>query len=101
MSEFRPLTKEILKEYVNEHQYNVKHIREKVTSMTREKYYEIIKLAVKGDTKYVFPLTNINSRSKLSATTQQEYRIKFINELIRSLYLVLPDSNIQYNEKNI
>ena len=28
-------------------------------------------------------------------------RFKFINELISSIYLVLPDSNIQYNEKKI
>ena len=107
MSEFTPLTKEILKGYINEHEHYVLQRQQLIKRIIREKYNEIIKLATKGDTKYVFPLTDylkcLNNRvnfNNLLANTS-EYGMKFINELISSIYLVLPDSNIQYNEKKI
>lgn len=108
MSEFTPLTKQILKGYIND-EHNVFQRRQLIKVIIREKYNEIIKLATKGDTKYVFPLTDylkcLNNRGNfergnLLANTS-EYGMKFINELISSIYLVLPDSNIQYNEKKI
>ena len=109
MSEFTPLTKEILKGYINEHEHYVLQRRNLIKGIIREKYNEIIKLAIKGETKYVFPLTDylkcLNNRGNfergnLLANTS-EYGMKFINELISAIYLVLPDSNIQYNEKKI
>ena len=107
MSEFTPLTRELLNGYVNEHQFNVYRRRDLIKGIIREKYNEIIKLAIKGETKYVFPLTDylkcLNNRvnfNNLLANTS-EYGMKFINELISAIYLVLPDSNIQYNEKKI
>lgn len=106
MSEFTPLTKEILKGYINDER-NVFQRRNLIKVIIQEKYNEIIRLAIKGETKYVFPLTDylkcLNNRvnfNNLLANTS-EYGMKFINELISAIYLVLPDSNIQYNEKKI
>ena len=106
MSEFTPLTKEILKGYINEHhEHYVFQRRNLIKGIIREKYNEIIKLATKGETKYVFPLTDylkVNNKGNFNRLANtSEYGMKFINELISAIYLVLPDSNIQYNEKKI
>lgn len=106
MSEFTPLTKEILKGYINDER-NVFQRRNLIKGIIQEKYNEIIKLAIKGETKYVFPLTDylkcLNNRVNFNnlLANISEYGMKFINELISAIYLVLPDSNIQYNEKKI
>jgi hypothetical protein len=99
MSEFRPLTKEILKEYANENPHVINDIRYQITYITKQIYHEIIQLAMKGDTKYAYELTIY--RPSISKRTSPEYKTIYVKELISSLYLVLPDSNIQYNEKKI
>jgi hypothetical protein len=105
MSEFTPLKKEILNSYKNEDEVNVFQRRVQITAIIHEMYDKIIKLAIKGDTKYIFPLTgfckNRNPRDILTNTSESEFRMKCINELISTIYSVLPDSNIQYNEKKI
>lgn len=104
MSNFTPLTREILNSYINENDVNVFQRRDQIQSIIQETYNIIIKLAIKGHTKYVFPLTNflkcLNSRGNL-LVNMSEYHMKCINELISAVYLVLPDSNIQYSEKKI
>lgn len=108
MSDLTPLTKELLNGYKNENQSNVFQRRNEIKSITQEIYCEIINLAIKGDTKYVFSLTNFcknhsknyNHRSNL-LVNKTEYHMKYINELISAIYLILPDSNIQYIEKKI
>ena len=87
-----PLTKETLKKYKND-----KNVQERMIIMkgyVQKIYGEVIKSAVNGNTSYTVSLSNLyNSHLYLHD--------KHIIELITELYLVFPDSTIQYNEKNI
>ena len=84
-----PLTKETLKKYKNDMEtqariYIMKNYVQKI-------YGNIISSAMYGDTNYTFALYN-----------QLYLRDwKDILELITELYLVFPDSLIQYTEKNL
>ena len=84
-----PLTKETLKKYKNdmEAQVRMKIMKEYVQKI----YGETIRSATYGDTNYDFVLYN-------KPYLQDK---KYIIELIRELYLVFPDSLIQYTEKNL
>ena len=84
-----PLTKETLKKYKNDMEaqariYIMKYYVQKI-------YGEIIESAMYGKTNYDFVLYN-----KLYLHDK-----KYIIELITELYLVFPDSLIQYTEKNL
>ena len=84
-----PLTKETLKKYKNDMEaqariYIMKNYVQKI-------YGNIISSAMYGETNYIFALYN-----------QPYLRDKeHILELITELYLVFPDSLIQYTEKNL
>jgi len=84
-----PLTKETLKNYKNdmEAQVRINMMKDYVHKI----YGEIIRSAMYGDTNYTFALYN------------QPYLRdkKYIIELITELYLVFPDSLIQYTETNL
>jgi hypothetical protein len=84
-----PLTKETLKKIkddksVQERMYNIKGYVQKI-------YGEVIKSAINGNTSYTFSLSN----------QRYLHDKQHIIELITELYLVFPDSTIQYTEKNL
>ena len=84
-----PLTKETLKKYKNDMEtqariYIMKNYVQKI-------YGKIIRSAMYGDINYTFALYN-------QPYLQDK---KYIIELITELYLVFPDSLIQYTEKNL
>ncbi len=84
-----PLTKETLKIYKNdmEAQVRINMMKDYVQKI----YGEVIRSAMYGDTNYIFGLyNNVYLQDK-----------KYIIELITELYLVFPDSLIQYTEKNL
>ena len=84
-----PLTKETLKKYKNdmEAQLRMNTMKDYVQKI----YGDIIRTAIGGETEYIFALSN------------QRYLDdkQYIIELITELYLVFPDSLIQYSEKNL
>ena len=84
-----PLSKETLKKYKNdkEAQERMNIIKGNIQKI----YGETINTAINGYTNYTFALSN------------QHYLHdkQYIVELITELYLVFPDSTIQYTEKNI
>ena len=83
------LTKETLKKYKNdmEAQARINIMKNYVHKI----YGDIIRSAMYGDKKYIFPLYNqLYLRDK-----------EHILELITELYLVFPDSLIQYTEINL
>ena len=84
-----PLTKETLKKYKNdmEAQARMNILKDYVQKI----YGEIIRSAMYGETNYDFVLYN-------KPYLQDK---KYIIELITELYLVFPDSLIQYTEKNL
>ena len=84
-----PLTKETLKKYKNdmEAQVRINMMKDYVHKI----YGETIRNAMYGDTNYIFALYN-------QPYLQDK---KYIIELITELYLVFPDSLIQYTEKNL
>jgi len=84
-----PLTKETLKKYKNdmEAQLRMNMMKDYVHKI----YGNIIRSAIYGDTDYTFALYN-------QPYLQDK---KDIIELITELYLVFPDSLIQYTEKNL
>lgn len=84
-----PLTKETLKNYKNdmEAQVRINMMKDYVHKI----YSEIIRSAMYGDTNYTFAFYN-------QPYLQDK---KYIIELITELYLVFPDSLIQYTEKNL
>ncbi len=84
-----PLTKETLKKYKNDKEAQERMNRNK--GYVQKIYGETIKFAINGYTSYTFALASLYHMNK------QEY----IMELITELYLVFPDSLIQYTEKNI
>ena len=84
-----PLTKETLKKYKNDMEaqariYIMKNYVQKI-------YGNIISSAMYGETNYTFALYN-------QLYLQDK---KYIIELITELYLVFPDSLIQYTETNL
>jgi hypothetical protein len=85
-----PLTKETLKKFKDD-----KSIQERMIIMkgyVQKIYGEVIKSAVNGNTSYTVSLSNLyNSHLYLHD--------KHIIELITELYLVFPDSTIQFTEK--
>ncbi len=84
-----PLTKETLEKYKNdmEAQVRMNMMKEYVHKI----YGDIIRSAMYGDTNYTFALYN-------KPYLQDR---KYIIELITELYLVFPDSLIQYTEKKL
>ena len=84
-----PLTKETLKKYKNdmEAQLRMNTMKDYVQKI----YGDIIRTAIGGDTEYIFALSN---------QRYLDYK-QYIIELITELYLVFPDSLIQYSEKNL
>ena len=84
-----PLTKETLKQYKNDMEAQAR--MNIMKAYVQKIYGEIIKSAMYGETNYTFALYN-----------QLYLRDwKHILELITELYLVFPDSLIQYTEKNL
>jgi len=84
-----PLTKETLKKYKNDMKAQVRMNMRK--DYVQKIYSETIRSAMYGDTTYTFALYN-----------QPYLQDKiYILELITELYLLFPDSVIQYTEKNL
>ena len=84
-----PLTKETLKKYKNDMEAQVR--MNMMKDYVQKIYGEVIRSAMYGDTNYTFALYN---QPYLQDTN-------YIIELITELYLVFPDSLIQYTEKNL
>ena len=84
-----PLIKETLKNYKNDMEAQVR--MNMMKDYVQKIYGEIIRSAMYGDTDYTFSLYN-------QPYLQDK---KDILELIGELYLVFPDSLIQYNEKKL
>ena len=84
-----PLTKETLKKYKNDMEAQVR--MNTLKDYVHKIYGDIIRSAMYGDINYTFALYN-------KPYLQDK---KYIIELITELYLVFPDSTIQYTEKNI
>ena len=84
-----PLTKETLKKYKNDMEAQVR--MNMMKDYVHKIYSEVIRSAMYGETNYTFALyNNVYLQDK-----------KDIIELITELYLVFPDSLIQYTEKNV
>ena len=84
-----PLSKETLKKYKNDKEAPVR--MNIIKGYVQKIYGETIKNAINGYTNYTFALSNqryLNDK-------------QYILELITELYLVFPDSVIQYTEKNL
>jgi hypothetical protein len=84
-----PLTKETLKGYKNDMEVQVR--MNIMKNYVQKIYSETIRSAIYGDTNYTFAIYN-------QPYLQDK---KYIIELITELYLVFPDSLIQYTEKNL
>ena len=84
-----PLIKETLKNYKNDMEAQVR--MNMMKDYVQKIYGETIRSAMYGNTNYTFALYN-------QPYLQDK---KYIIELITELYLVFPDSLIQYTEKNI
>ena len=84
-----PLSKETLKKYKNDMEAQVRMNRMK--DYVHKIYGDVIRSAMYGETNYTFALYN-------QPYLQDK---KYIIELITELYLVFPDSLIQYTEKNL
>jgi hypothetical protein len=84
-----PLTKETLKKYKNDIEAQVRINTMK--GYVQEIYGEVIRTAIYGYTNFIFPLYN-------KRYLEDKH---YILELITELYLVFPDSLIQYTEKNL
>ena len=84
-----PLTKETLKKYKNDMEAQVR--MNMMKDYVHKIYGDVIRSAMCGETNYTFALY------------RQPYLRdkKDILELIAELYLVFPDSLIQYTEKNV
>ena len=84
-----PLTKETLKRYKNDMEAQLR--MNIMKGYVQKIYGEIIRTASNGYTDYTFSLSN------------QRYLDdkQYIIELITELYLVFPDSLIQYTEKDL
>jgi len=84
-----PLTKETLKKYKNDMEAQVR--MNMIKDYVHKIYGDVIRSAMYGETNYTFALYN-------QPYLQDK---KYIIELITELYLVFPDSLIQYTEKNL
>ncbi len=84
-----PLTKETLKKYKNDMEAQIR--MNMMKDYVQKIYGEIIRSAMYGETNYTFVLYN-------QPYLQDK---KNIIELITELYLVFPDSLIQYTDKNV
>ena len=84
-----PLTKETLKKYKNDMEAQVR--MNMMKDYVQKIYGDVIRSAMYGETTYTFVLYN-------QPYLQDK---KYIIELITELYLVFPDSLIQYTEKNL
>jgi hypothetical protein len=84
-----PLTKETLKKYKNDMEAQVR--MNMMKDYVHKIYGDVIRSAMYGETTYTFVLYN-------QPYLQDK---KYIIELITELYLVFPDSLIQYTEKNL
>ena len=84
-----PLSKETLKKYKNDKEAPVR--MNIIKGYVQKIYGETIRSAMHGDTNYTFALYN-------QPYLQDK---KYIIELITELYLVFPDSLIQYTEINL
>jgi hypothetical protein len=84
-----PLTKETLKKYKNDMEAQVR--MNMMKDYVHKIYGDVIRTAMYGETNYTFALYN-------QPYLQDK---KYIIELITELYLVFPDSLIQYTEKNL
>ena len=84
-----PLTKETLQKYKNDMEAQVR--LNMMKDYVKKIYGETIRSAMYGHTEYTFSLYN-------QLYLQDK---KYIIELITELYLVFPDSLIQYTEKNL
>jgi len=88
-----PLTKETLKKIKDD-----KSVQERMIIMkgyVQRIYGEVIKTAVNGNTNYTFSFSSLFDYQRYLHDKQH------IIELITELYLVFPDSTIQFTEKNI
>jgi hypothetical protein len=88
-----PLTKETLKNFKDD-----KSVQERIIIMkgyVQKIYGEVIKTAVNGNTSYTVSLSSLFNYQLYLHDKQH------IIELITELYLVFPDSSIQYTEKNL
>ena len=88
-----PLTKETLKKFKDD-----KNVQERMIIMkgyVQKIYGEVIKSAVNGNTSYAFSFSSLFDYQRYLNDKQH------IIELITELYLVFPDSTIQYNEKYV
>ena len=84
-----PLTKETLKKYKNDMEAQVR--MNMIKDYVHKIYGDVIRSAMYGETNYTFTLyNNVYLQDK-----------KDIIELIAELYLVFPDSVIQYTEKSV
>ena len=88
-----PLTKETLKRYKNDKEVQGRMNRNK--GYVQKIYGETIKSAINGNTNYTCALSSLHHYQLYLHDKQ------YILELITELYLVFPDSTIQYTEKNI
>ena len=88
-----PLTKETLKKFKDD--INVQERMQIIKGYVQKIYGEVIKSAVNGNTNYTFSFSSLFDYQRYLNDKQH------ILELITELYLVFPDSTIQYNEKNI
>ena len=88
-----PLTKEKLKRYKNDKEAQERMNRNK--GYVQKIYGETIKSAINGYTNYTCELSSL-PHFQLYLHNKQ-----YILELITELYLVFPDSSIQYTEKNL
>ena len=84
-----PLTKETLKKYKNDMEAQVR--MNMMKDYVHKIYGDVIRSAMYGETNYIFALYN-------QPYLQDK---KYILELITELYLVFPDSVIQYTEKSL
>jgi len=84
-----PLTKETLKKYKNDMEAQVR--MNMMKDYIYKIYGDVIRSAMYGETNYTFALYN-------QPYLQDK---KYILELITELYLVFPDSLIQYTEKDL
>ena len=85
-----PLTKETLKKYKDD-----KSVQERIIIMkeyVQKIYGEVIKSAVNGNTSYTVSLSSLFNYQRYLHDKQH------ILELITELYLVFPDSTIQFTE---
>ena len=88
-----PLTKETLKRYKNDKEVQGRMNRNK--GYVQKIYGETIKSAINGNTNYTCALSSLHHYQLYLHDKQ------YIMELITELYLVFPDSTIQYTEKNL